>query len=230
VIVGDLVARLRPSAPGTTLTRTEIEALFGCRLPADYLDFVAAFPPGEFGNEVRVLHPDLYESETRTLHDIAEFFGRTEADFPFTFGTGDGELLIWGSLNIVVLLAWRVSDAEPDRWPVVVVNDDLEWREFPYGMAEFLATVVGAAEPVVLGYVPLTDDSFTYARFVALSATDLVTPKAGHGRADRRLGRDRCHADGSHRADHRSVGRRRRIRGRRLLRRVAPLRLREPDA
>jgi hypothetical protein len=82
--VENLAVRLRLTGTGTFLSRREVENILGHAVPSDYYEFVARFPAGEFGNEVQVVHPDIYGDQAGTIRVLIEFFLRSGAgaDFP----------------------------------------------------------------------------------------------------------------------------------------------------
>ncbi|MFJ8694896.1 SMI1/KNR4 family protein [Streptomyces roseolilacinus] len=121
------------------------EARWGVRFPTDYRDFMARYGGGSINGEAVVLLPlpreglrwppaDLAEETANVRHAWRTEGGRDALD------VDPEHLLAWGVTAGPDILCWLTSDADPDRWPVVVRGRHTSptFTVHPCGMAEFL--------------------------------------------------------------------------------------------
>jgi hypothetical protein len=101
-----------------------LAAELGHRFPADYRRYVESFPPGDIG-PLHVLHPAEPGEYVETIRRQQEFLDEDAAsivDFPHRFGSGPGDLTIWGAVQADFLLCWQLTGDDPEAWPTVVVE------------------------------------------------------------------------------------------------------------
>jgi hypothetical protein len=144
----------------------ELESSLRLRLPSGYKKYVELFPPGTCRGSFSVYHPmddwrgSLAETMTRTgeqFQDSADLRSfriqaakmrkglaeRPEPEFPFDFYPEDGGLVPWAMWEIDLILCWDSTGSDPDAWPVLLVNDRLDYDTLSGSTMECLIEVVG---------------------------------------------------------------------------------------
>ncbi|WP_236242888.1 SMI1/KNR4 family protein [Streptomyces sp. CC228A] len=126
------------------------ERRWGVGFPADYRAFMARYGGGTINGEAVVLLPLPQPGLRWAPADIAEETGNArlvqeQEGGPGLPGGPGGDLLAWGVTAGADILCWLTADPDPDRWPVVVCGRHTSERftVHPYGMAEFLARLLG---------------------------------------------------------------------------------------
>lgn len=153
-----------PSAGVDTLPWDDIEARWGTAFPRDYRDFMNVYGAGGIDGIIAVATPENrdepgYLTVRLMTPTVASehwtFYGKRH----FPAWPAPGSLLGWGVTPVGYDLMWRVSGGDPDDWPVVLVGyREGAAYEYPFGMAEFLARMLGdpadrpADLPGVLGH------------------------------------------------------------------------------
>ncbi|MBW8805763.1 MAG: SMI1/KNR4 family protein [Catenulisporales bacterium] len=140
----------------------------GFGFPADYRDFVDVYGAGAVNDELFIAAPTLRPNgfgfrtgfggfvDQTTLglgRSIAEMRENAvaledEETYPFPILPEPGGLLIWGNTANGDVCFWDTREAEPDRWPVVVLLlSSRRWDRFDGGMTEFLLAVLRGDHP-----------------------------------------------------------------------------------
>ncbi|MFJ2738123.1 SMI1/KNR4 family protein [Streptomyces sp. NPDC087440] len=124
------------------------EALWGTRLPRDYMAFMSVWGGGtiaEASGEVAILmplpkeyiqwDPGTFEEETENVRYTWEMLGGQEG-----LAINPDALLAWGVTSGADILCWLTTDPDPDRWPVLVCGRHTreDFTLFACGMVEFL--------------------------------------------------------------------------------------------
>ncbi|MEU5692258.1 hypothetical protein [Actinosynnema sp. NPDC020468] len=123
-----------------------IEDVVGRRLPDDVKALAAEFPTGYFGSFLAVYSP--VPRSTGWSPFGVELAGTLELlrerdDLPHPVHPEPGGLLPWGSTTSAHTLCWLTTDADPNRWPVVVADDDFaRWGAHPGPATGFLLDVL----------------------------------------------------------------------------------------
>jgi hypothetical protein len=137
---------------GRSYDWAEMEAVLGTRLPSDYKLVAESFPEGYFRMFAHVWLPD---SERRlqddlvvqVMDDIRQDWaekGPEELHFPFPAYPEPGGLLLCGSLRVHGWTFWVTGAGDPDGWPLVLAEEDLDdghWERFDGSLCEFLTEV-----------------------------------------------------------------------------------------
>lgn len=158
----------RPRVSGATAPWDQAVDEVGFGFPADYREFVDAYGAGTVNDELFIAAPALrprpgYRSGFRGLVDVTTAgLGRSiaemredavalgdQATYPFPIHPEADGLLIWGYNGNTDVCFWDTSEADPDRWIVVVfLLSSRVWERFDGGMAEFLLAVVRGEHPL----------------------------------------------------------------------------------
>ncbi|GHJ47475.1 hypothetical protein Cs7R123_48170 [Catellatospora sp. TT07R-123] len=147
-----------------------LEAACGYGFPPDLMAFFHRFPPGRIGI-VDVLHPLGFYLEHPAwttaypgyvahvvMFEQALNRGAEEVDLPYRFGTGPGELLLWGLVEGDQALCWLVTADAPHTWQVVVCEtghgSPMSCQHYSGGAVRLLIDLGSGAKPVpMLEYV-----------------------------------------------------------------------------
>ncbi|OKK11922.1 hypothetical protein AMK16_32700 [Streptomyces sp. CB00455] len=126
--------------------------LWGTTFPADYVAFMAVYGAGSISESCAVLRPKPafaghesdVEEETANARDGWPDAGSAEL-------TRDAKwpVIAWGVTVAGDIACWRTTAENPDNWTVAVFRASglRPWREYAYGMTEFLRlTFTGALE------------------------------------------------------------------------------------
>ncbi|MBK3564785.1 SMI1/KNR4 family protein [Streptomyces sp. MBT62] len=134
-----------PSPPGAgdSVDWDAVEASWGTRFPGDYKEFMAAYGEGVIDDYLSLMAPETHvdpggessymgmQQESANAEDVWRASGPGAAETP--------RLIAWGADSSADFLCWLATDADPDKWPVVVWGrGDARWTEYPCGMVEFL--------------------------------------------------------------------------------------------
>ncbi|WP_030761529.1 MULTISPECIES: SMI1/KNR4 family protein, partial [unclassified Streptomyces] len=132
----------------------EVEAAWGTRFPSDYVRFMEVYGSGAISDGISVLLPALraegwpyrdgpgLRDETENARETWEMC-RDGADFDV-----DPESIVaWGVTSGADIYCWVTTDADPDRWPVLVCGRHThpEMQLHPLGMAAFLKELLSDA-------------------------------------------------------------------------------------
>ncbi|MGW0553013.1 hypothetical protein ACWDZ6_02160 [Streptomyces sp. NPDC002926] len=121
-----------------------VETRLGTALPRDYRELVERFGYGDFDGHLGLLLPD---GPPGSLHivEVNEFWARSAgADGsgpwePYRLYPAPGGLLQWASTEQRTSFYWLTEGADPDRWPILVTEDDCtDWDRFDGSTAEFI--------------------------------------------------------------------------------------------
>ena len=133
----DTVALLRRVDPPRTphhnqVTWASLEELLGTTLPSDYRRLIDDRGPGLVADVV-VHGPADAETTlelTRWLDGIQRLVASLRTitcdHFPPPFYPEAGGILPWGLLHGRQIVGWAVTSSNPDTWPVVVLNSELD--------------------------------------------------------------------------------------------------------
>ncbi|MFK0286478.1 hypothetical protein ACIQVL_39270 [Streptomyces sp. NPDC090499] len=138
-----------PTAGADTLPWQNIQAEWGTTFPQDYRDFMNIYGPGGIDGIIAIATPENrdepgYLTVRRTTPRVASEYRTFRGKWTFLAWPAPGALLGWGVTPIGHDLLWRATGNDPDDWPVVLAAyRDGAAYEFPYGMAEFLARMLG---------------------------------------------------------------------------------------
>ncbi|MBT2382172.1 SMI1/KNR4 family protein [Streptomyces sp. ISL-11] len=131
------------------------ERFWDTRFPRDYVAFMAEYGEGTIGDFLYVLQPlpSPYwtdpDSGMRSETDSARRLLTAEPDLPGPAGAGPGPgpVIAWGVTSGPDILCWLTADADPDRWPVVVLGRHTTAPVVVHdcGMTEFLGRLFLAA-------------------------------------------------------------------------------------
>ncbi|MGZ9931513.1 SMI1/KNR4 family protein [Streptomyces sp. NC-S4] len=147
------LAELIPVAHGVDerIDWAEVEAAWGTRFPSDYVRFMEVYGSGVVSDGISILHPALRAEgwphrygpglgdETECARETWEMCG-DDADFDV-----DPESIVaWAVTSGADIYCWVTADADPDRWPVLVIGRHThpEMQLLPLGMAAFLKGLV----------------------------------------------------------------------------------------
>jgi hypothetical protein len=123
---------------------TAVETRLATALPGDYKELVERFGYGAFDGYLRLLLPD---GPPGSLHivEFNEFWARSAgADGsgpwePYRRYPAPGGLLQWASTEQRTSFFWLTEGDDPDRWPILVTEDDYTaWHRFDGSTAEFV--------------------------------------------------------------------------------------------
>ncbi|MYQ44732.1 hypothetical protein GTW40_06555 [Streptomyces sp. SID4985] len=145
----DLLTRLLPP-PSEPVGRTDdwsrVAESWGTAFPSDYRDFLAVYGAGTIDDHLLIAtaSPDLGET---TLGDLTSVASRVTAseddDRPYPVWPEPGGLICWGATVDAAALHWDTSDADPDRWPVIVRSREGDFTRHDCGFAEFVVRMLG---------------------------------------------------------------------------------------
>jgi hypothetical protein len=130
----------------------------GLRLPADYKQFVARFPQGQFQTFLTVVQPEKDERPPTLVDKMMgllrgmRMWLPAAPEFTDPLHPDSGGLLPWGYVGFDWVLAWLTLDQDPDRWPTLLVTPQLdEQHRFRGSMTDCLLdiTVHGDALPAL---------------------------------------------------------------------------------
>ncbi|WP_327287415.1 SMI1/KNR4 family protein [Streptomyces sp. NBC_01198] len=145
------LTRLVPP-PGRTAPTdwADAERRLGSALPADYRELVDTYGPREFAGHVRLRAPEgagsgpgliaLNSGYFDELEDVWEMNGEAPEEIE-----EGATLVVWARTQDADTLNWLVRPgAEPEEWPVMVLNGDAnEWETYPLSATAFLAGLLG---------------------------------------------------------------------------------------
>ncbi|WP_157361877.1 SMI1/KNR4 family protein [Haloechinothrix halophila] len=124
-----------------------VESQLDSPLPSDYKRLVERYGAGVFDDFIWVYQP-MYPTEALDIgwrnRNALETLRVIGADqIPYSIEAGAEELLVWGGTETREECYWVKSDADPERW-TVVLNDagDDEWFSFEGSMSEFLVAAL----------------------------------------------------------------------------------------
>lgn len=163
----DTLRQLMPAHPGAgdAVDWTAVEHSWRTGFPRDYQEFITLYGEGAVDDYLSFLLP-----EPRTAEGVEPTYQGMEAETLNALdfwqdrapeGSEQSGLIAWGVDSSADILCWRVTDSDPDAWPVVVWNqDDAAWLEYPCGLVEFLCRVLRAEfDECPLGSVNLWDNA-----------------------------------------------------------------------
>src|SRR2546423_7697612 len=157
-----------PLTVGAASPWDDAVAEVGFGFPADYRDFVDVYGAGAVNDELFIAAPTLRPNGFGFRTGFGGFVDQTtlglgrgiaemrenavaledEETYPFPILPEPGGLLIWGNTANGDVCFWDTHDAEPDRWPVVVLLlSSRRWDRFDGGMTEFLLAVLRGDHP-----------------------------------------------------------------------------------
>jgi hypothetical protein len=144
------LARVVSFAPAqrVVLDWPAIESAIGVETPNSYREYVESFPSGRIDGTLFVIHPagpggaadaeDYMFSVGTAFNSLREVTG----DVPFEFYPRERGLIPWGAWEARRLLFTWHPIGDPDTWPIVMLNDDLEYQETSMTLSEFLTRLV----------------------------------------------------------------------------------------
>lgn len=143
-----------------------IEGSLDLRLPLDYKLLVERFSPGVFQGLVRLNRPgdgdhpmdEFFGANDMQLGEMRGFREAAQGVFPHPIYPEPGGLVPWGRGPLGGPLCWLTEEADPNAWPVVVVDEHyMAWQVFPGGVCDFLTAVVeGRFGSGIYRYDPLS--------------------------------------------------------------------------
>jgi hypothetical protein len=116
-------------------------------LPSDYRELARAYPSMEIDGFLRVWLPVPGDENDFGRH-LREELGMLSAlagdDLTYGYEAHPAPcgLIPWGESLHGDTFFWRVSDRQPDIWPVVVGSRSHEWWEFRGGVIAFLVGLI----------------------------------------------------------------------------------------
>ncbi|WP_461034935.1 SMI1/KNR4 family protein [Streptomyces mayteni] len=120
------------------------ETRLGTALPGDYKRLVELFGYGEFDGYLSLLLADGPPGSLDIVR-FNEFWARCAAADgnrswePYRLYPAPGGLLQWASTEQKASFYWLTEGADPDRWPILVTDDDhTSWDRFDGSTAEFV--------------------------------------------------------------------------------------------
>ncbi|WP_336670437.1 hypothetical protein [Tsukamurella sp. USMM236] len=143
-----------PIEPAEIVRWDEVEARIG-KLPDDYKELISTYGPGTFWGDLTVNGPEWIE-ESGTQHDLVEILHRIANRGPESVnlsgapdgraavGTESDQYLAWGGASGTQTGFWRVTDADPNKWPVVFTELSAIDYE-PAGLVAYLVSLFGGA-------------------------------------------------------------------------------------
>ena len=125
------------------------ESSIGLRLPSDYKAYIDEYGVGCINECFWVRHPTAAKGAFNLLRAPEEYDGpQDDEEFlsthltvpPLPLGVGRDRLMLCAdSDGGEFQLYWQTTDDDPDRWPVVLGNDDGDgWDLYDLTMVEFL--------------------------------------------------------------------------------------------
>lgn len=141
-----------PSAGPVAVSWPDVEARLGTRLPSDYRWLVDVYGAGVVGDVYWVLHPlgptgiDL--ERTWRWERSPEASRHFRLPPPHPIGPLDGGLLPCALDEDAGVLYWHAATADPDRWTVVLRDEDADtWTALPLTLVEFLVELFAGRLP-----------------------------------------------------------------------------------
>lgn len=140
---------LRPFLSGEVrgIDYGRISELLGVSLPVDYKELADYYPTLEFDEFLRIPTPtpgrerDFVEGIFREL-EILRDLEEAEMSEGCVAHPAAGGLIPWSESLSGDVFYWRVSERNPDAWPVVVNSRNDEWWEFPGGAIAFVVGLI----------------------------------------------------------------------------------------
>jgi hypothetical protein len=124
-----------------------IESSLGVDLPASYRDYVEYFPSGRINGALFVFHPGSDGGLASLIDHVLSTAGGLDslrdvsAEIPYEFYPAKGGLIPWGAWETMLLFTW-LPIGHPDSWPIVMLNDDLEFQVLTMTVPEFLTRLI----------------------------------------------------------------------------------------
>ncbi|MCZ4121671.1 SMI1/KNR4 family protein [Streptomyces sp. H39-S7] len=128
---------------GDVVDWAAVEQGWGFQFPVDYKRFMEVYGGGAIDNYLATISPEPFGLDAAFQGMISET-RNARANWDRRPGgqgvvTASSSLVVWGVDASADLLCWVTDGADPDRWPVMVWNqDDRQWTVFNCGMADFL--------------------------------------------------------------------------------------------
>ncbi|MFD8824383.1 SMI1/KNR4 family protein [Streptomyces sp. NPDC059605] len=129
---------------GAAVDWAAVESRLGTALPGDYKELVERFGHGDFDDYLGLLIADGPPGSL-DLVEFNEFWARAAAENgggswrPYRLHPAPGGLLQWASTEQQSSFYWLTEGTDPDRWPILVTDDDYgEWDRFDGSTAEFV--------------------------------------------------------------------------------------------
>jgi hypothetical protein len=130
---------------------TAAEAALGTKLPSDYISLLDTYGVGDI-EELVILPPlpvdvpNLHDCHIGSMSTGLRQLWEEEGGVPGV-SAGAEAVLPWGSGCNANEMAWLMTDADPDRWPVVawrrqIAYGDSRWAIFDCGMVKFLTRMM----------------------------------------------------------------------------------------
>lgn len=129
--VDELARFVNWSGVGTNPNWAEIESRGSIKFPRDYKEYAARFPIGSFRTFMTICPPvgaDIGNSTENVIDDLN--FVRDDigaysmrARFPFSLYPDPGGLFPWGLIEQDFVICWDTRGANPDNWPVVMLDN-----------------------------------------------------------------------------------------------------------
>ncbi|MER6698977.1 hypothetical protein [Streptomyces griseus] len=148
-----------------------VESAYGVAFPSDYKEFVSRFGNGTIEGRIATLIPVVTSDPmVRRVGPLRDSL-RSDPDYDRWTGPRSGfheldRILVWGETDSADVLAWIVSGADPDAWPLAVwARSDAAWTVHDCGMVEFLRRLLMAG----FTQCPISDVSLmgiSHARFL----------------------------------------------------------------
>ncbi|WP_189945483.1 hypothetical protein [Streptomyces roseolus] len=132
------------AAPRHAVDWAAEEARLGTALPVDYKQLAEAFGEGAFDGWLRLYVPgsgghgsDLVGNAFGLAEHVRAHGGAPWE--PYAVYPAPGGLLQWGDTEQADTFYWLTEGRDPDRWPIVAVEDDFDsWVRFDGTITEFL--------------------------------------------------------------------------------------------
>ncbi|MGW1185710.1 SMI1/KNR4 family protein [Streptomyces drozdowiczii] len=142
------LVRLMPPHPGAgdIIDWGLMERSWGGRFPADYKSFMECYGAGAVSDYLSLLAPEpRIGTGVESTLSAMEMESLNALDYWKTIASEEGgrdRVICWGLDASADILCWRITQEDPDAWPVVVWNqDDARWRQYNCGIVEFLGRI-----------------------------------------------------------------------------------------
>jgi hypothetical protein len=131
-----------------------VRSRFGFRPPEDYRAFIESYGAGSIDDILWIHHPTTADEHRNLgwwLDTVTEALGAIRQELPeevpFPLWPEPGGLIPWGITDDGASCYWRSSDADPDRWTVVVGEArGPRWHKHTGSMTEFVCDVLTGRE------------------------------------------------------------------------------------
>ncbi|MFE5791400.1 hypothetical protein ACFQ8C_02370 [Streptomyces sp. NPDC056503] len=136
------------AAPRHAVDWADVEARLGTALPVDYKQLAEVFGEGAFDDYLRLYVPGSDARGSDLTGNAFRLAGHVRAHGgalwePYAVYPAPGGLLQWGDTEQAATFYWLTEGGDPDRWPVLAVEEDFDsWVRFDGTVTEFLYRVL----------------------------------------------------------------------------------------